>query len=157
MIKKPPQRWPRQLSRNPIDDDPFRIGLFNEHLLSELGRSAIEGLGGGVCEVFDHGKKVGATLPRGLAVIVEQIFVRCLRMMPWLSQTQTSEGVYVMSKPTYAIYCGRQTRGNVDQALSGMLDAVRKPSKLTATLKRRALKNKAPRKSSSLALPQPPS
>ncbi len=37
----------------------------------------------------------------------------------------------------------RQATDNFDQDLSGMLDALRKPLKLTATLKRRALKNKA--------------
>jgi hypothetical protein len=42
--------------------------------------------------------------------------------------------------PTYR---ERQTTNNLDQSLSDMLDALRKPLKLTATLKRRALKSKA--------------
>ncbi len=52
-----------------------------------------------------------------------------------------------MSKQAPASYCERQTADNLDQVLSGMLDALRKPLKMTATLKRRALKNKAAGKS----------
>ena len=44
-----------------------------------------------------------------------------------------------MSKPAPTTY-------DFDQGLSGALDALRKPLKLTATLKRRALRNKAPEK-----------
>ena len=47
-----------------------------------------------------------------------------------------------MLKPAPTTDCDRQATDNLDQALSGMLDALRKPLKLTATLKRRALKNK---------------
>jgi hypothetical protein len=57
------------------------------------------------------------------------------------------EEVYAMPRPQPMTYCGPQTKDNLDQMLSGMLDALRKPPKLTATLKRRALKNKATRKS----------
>jgi hypothetical protein len=52
-----------------------------------------------------------------------------------------------MSKPAQGPYCERQTTDNLDQVLSGMLDALRKPLKMTATLKRRALKSKAAGKS----------
>jgi hypothetical protein len=43
--------------------------------------------------------------------------------------------------------CGLQTKDDIDQRLSSMLEALRKPPKLTATLKRRALKHKATGKS----------
>lgn len=48
-----------------------------------------------------------------------------------------------MSKSVPESYYERQMGENLDQALSDMLDALRKPLKLTATLKRRALKNRA--------------
>jgi hypothetical protein len=47
-----------------------------------------------------------------------------------------------MIKPASSEYCEQQTRDNLDHALKGKLNAPRKPLKLTATLKRRALKNK---------------
>jgi hypothetical protein len=47
-----------------------------------------------------------------------------------------------MTKPASSGYWEQQTSDNLDQALKGMLMALRKPLKLTATLKRRALKNK---------------
>jgi hypothetical protein len=55
--------------------------------------------------------------------------------------------MYVMSKPEPVPYFEPQTTDNLDLRLSGMLDSLRKPLKLTATLKRRALKNKAGEKS----------
>jgi len=62
--------------------------------------------------------------------------------MPRLLLTHASEAVRVMSKLVPTKYCERQATENFDQALSGMLGALRKPFKLTATLKQRALKNK---------------
>jgi hypothetical protein len=58
-----------------------------------------------------------------------------------------------MTKPASSGYF-QQTRDNVDQALEGMLDALRKPLKPTATLKRRALKSKATGKSAIVNLSQ---
>jgi hypothetical protein len=57
-----------------------------------------------------------------------------------LVTTHAGEDVCTMPRPEPTTYRGRQTKDNLDQALSSMLDALRKPSKLTATLKRRALK-----------------
>jgi hypothetical protein len=53
--------------------------------------------------------------------------------------------MHVMSK--LEPYFGPQTTDSLDLGLGGMLDALRKPSKLTATLRRRALKKKAGGKS----------
>jgi hypothetical protein len=55
--------------------------------------------------------------------------------------------VNVMSKSVPAPCRERWTTEDLDQGLSNMLDSLRKPLKLTATLKRRALKNKAGEKS----------
>jgi hypothetical protein len=52
-----------------------------------------------------------------------------------------------MSKPGPTAYHEQRTTKDTDQAWSGMLDALRKPLKLTATLKRRALKTKTGGKS----------
>jgi len=52
-----------------------------------------------------------------------------------------------MSKSEPVPYFEPQTTDNLDLGLSGMLDSLRKPLKLTATLKRRALKTKAGEKS----------
>jgi hypothetical protein len=57
------------------------------------------------------------------------------------------EDVCAMPRPEPTTHCGPQTKDHLDQVLSSMLDALRKPPKLTATLKRRALKNKAAGKS----------
>jgi hypothetical protein len=70
--------------------------------------------------------------------------------MPGLSPPEASEAAHVMSKPAPTIYREGQTPSSFDPALSSMLDALRKPSKLTATLKRRALKNKVSRKSATI-------
>jgi hypothetical protein len=51
-------------------------------------------------------------------------------------------GVYFMSRLMPKKSGERPATNNLDRALSDMLDALRKPQKLTATLKRRALKNK---------------
>jgi hypothetical protein len=56
--------------------------------------------------------------------------------------THAGEDVCAMPRPEPTTYCGPQTKDNLDQALSSILDALRKPSKLTATLKRRALKHR---------------
>jgi hypothetical protein len=50
-------------------------------------------------------------------------------------------GANTMTEPTSSERCDQQSKDNADQAL-GMLNDLRKPLKLTATLKRRALKNK---------------
>jgi len=47
-------------------------------------------------------------------------------------------------------YREQRTIEDLDQGLSNMLDSLRKPLKLTATLKRRALKNKAGEKSAAV-------
>jgi hypothetical protein len=47
-----------------------------------------------------------------------------------------------MIEPTSPEHCEQQSKDNADQALQGILNDLRKPLKLTATLKRRALKNK---------------
>jgi hypothetical protein len=57
------------------------------------------------------------------------------------------EAESAMMKPASPAYCGQPTMDNLDQALKGMLLVLRKPLKLTATLKRRALKNNAASKS----------
>jgi hypothetical protein len=54
--------------------------------------------------------------------------------------------MYVMSKSALEPYFEPQTTHKLDLGLSAMLDSLRKPPKLTATLKRRALKNKAGKK-----------
>jgi hypothetical protein len=56
-----------------------------------------------------------------------------------------------MTKPASTTECEQQTTDDFDQVLNGMLSSLRKPSKLTATLKRRALKNKAKGKSAIIA------
>jgi hypothetical protein len=56
-----------------------------------------------------------------------------------------------MTKPVSSAYC-QQTRDDLDQALEGMRDALRKPLKPTATLKRRALKRKVAGKSAIVIL-----
>jgi hypothetical protein len=48
-----------------------------------------------------------------------------------------------MSKRGPTRYCERQVTESFDQVSRGMLDALRKPLKLTATLKRRSLRKKA--------------
>jgi hypothetical protein len=53
----------------------------------------------------------------------------------------------VMSKREPVPYFEPQTTDNLDLRLGSMLDSLRRPLKLTATLKRRALKNKACEKS----------
>jgi hypothetical protein len=63
-------------------------------------------------------------------------------MMPGIWSTQTSEIAFVMSKPAPTSCREQGTTKDVDQAWSVMLDALRKPLKPTATLKRRALKIK---------------
>jgi len=50
--------------------------------------------------------------------------------------------VGVMLKSGPALFRERQTTNNLDQGSRAMLDALRKPLKLTAALKRRALKKK---------------
>jgi hypothetical protein len=55
--------------------------------------------------------------------------------------------MHVMSKLVPESYFDPQTTDNLDLGLGGLLDSLRKPSKLTATLKRRALKKKAGGKS----------
>jgi hypothetical protein len=62
--------------------------------------------------------------------------------MLWRLASSNTETAYIMPKLAPTSYSEQQTTGNLDQALSGMLDAMRKPLKLTATLKRRALKRK---------------
>jgi len=54
-----------------------------------------------------------------------------------------------MTKPSPTTHCERQPSDNFDQALNSMLmlNALRKPLKLTATLKRRALKKPSTAKS----------
>lgn len=52
-----------------------------------------------------------------------------------------------MSKSEPVPYFEPQTTDNLDLGLSAVLDSLRKPLKLTATLKRRALKTKAGEKS----------
>jgi len=51
--------------------------------------------------------------------------------------------MHVMSKLAPEPYFDPQTTDNLDLGLGGLLASLRKPSKLTATLKRRALKKKA--------------
>jgi len=64
-------------------------------------------------------------------------------MMVFPTGTQTSETVYAMAKPVPTT-CGEQQAANeLDQRLKDLLNALRKPVKPTATLQRRALKNKA--------------
>ena len=58
-----------------------------------------------------------------------------------LTGNTVNEVESAMTKPVSLAYC-RQTRDDLDQALKGMRDALRKPLKPTATLKRRALKKK---------------
>jgi hypothetical protein len=48
----------------------------------------------------------------------------------------------VMPESEPPAYIGRQTIDNLDLTLRSRLDALRKPLKLTATLKRRALRDK---------------
>jgi hypothetical protein len=48
-----------------------------------------------------------------------------------------------MTKPASLGYCEQQATENLDQAMERMRNVLRKPLKLTATLKRRALKNRA--------------
>jgi hypothetical protein len=57
-----------------------------------------------------------------------------------------------MTKPVSSAYCQR-TRDDLDQALKGMRDALRKPLKPTATLKRRALKKKVAGKPAIVSCP----
>jgi hypothetical protein len=68
-------------------------------------------------------------------------------MMIGLLPTPASEALYIMLKSTPTTYCEQRETDNADQALRGMLDTLRKPLKLTATLRRRALKRKVDGKS----------
>ena len=67
-------------------------------------------------------------------------------MMVWLLVIHAGK-IMVMSKSAPEPYFEPQTTDNLDLGLGGMLASLRKPLKLTATLKRRALKNKAGGKS----------
>jgi hypothetical protein len=58
-----------------------------------------------------------------------------------------------MTKPASSGYCGQQASDHLDHALKSKLDVLRKPLKLTATLKRRALKNKV---AGNMAIVSPP-
>jgi hypothetical protein len=77
-----------------------------------------------------------------LAICFAQTFAGCERMMLQLLLKLMCGVVYIMSRLGPKKYCEPQITDNSDRALSEMLDALRKPLKLTATLKRRALRNK---------------
>jgi hypothetical protein len=99
------------------------------------------------CSILITGGNRRKVAKSRLAVFFEQIFSGCWCMIRWLLIIHADGIVNIMSKPVPESYYERQTGENLDQALSGMLDALRKPLKLTATLKRRALKNRADEKS----------
>jgi hypothetical protein len=80
-------------------------------------------------------------------VVFEQIIAECGRMISSPLIIQATEIMYVMSKQAPVPYFEPQTTDNLDLGLSGMPESLRKPLKLTATLKRRALKTKAGEKS----------
>jgi hypothetical protein len=99
-----------------------------------------------ICRVgsarFDRMKKSAQLCKRRLAVSFEQTFAGCRRMVVQLVLIHPSGVVYIMSRLAPKKHCERQATDNFDRSLSDMLDGLRKPPKLTATLKRRALKNK---------------
>jgi hypothetical protein len=56
------------------------------------------------------------------------------------------EVVSVMPRSVPSKYCDQQVTDHLEQALSRVREALREPLKLTATLKRRALKHKTAEK-----------
>jgi hypothetical protein len=64
-------------------------------------------------------------------------------MIAWLMIIHPNQMVGVMLKSEPASYRERQTINDLDQGSRALLDALRRPLKLTAALKRRALKKKA--------------
>ncbi|MGA2056319.1 MAG: hypothetical protein ABSG88_13500 [Bradyrhizobium sp.] len=64
-------------------------------------------------------------------------------MIAWLMIIHPNQMVGVMLKSEPASYRERQTINDLDQESRALLDALRRPLKLTAALKRRALKKKA--------------
>jgi hypothetical protein len=77
-----------------------------------------------------------------LPVAFEQTFAGCRRIMSRAIAKSGEGAVGIMSKPVPAKDRKPHAADNLDQAISGRHDPLRKPLKLTATLKRRALKNK---------------
>jgi hypothetical protein len=127
-------------------DEVFPGSHSSEGLLSERGRCAIE-LAWDVWAILIAGGNHRYFVKSGLRSFLNRFLQDAGAWSLWLLIIHAKESVSVMPKPAPASYCERKTTDNLDQALSGMLDALRKPLKMTATLKRRALKNKAAGKS----------
>jgi hypothetical protein len=60
----------------------------------------------------------------------------------FLNSNPSERGVSVMAKPVPTTYDKRRAANELDQRSKDLLGALRKPLKPTATLRRRALKNK---------------
>jgi hypothetical protein len=102
-----------------------------------------------VCEEYsEQARRFGCTnfVPPGLRSFLNR-FLRDAGALSIAVDYSCGKIVNTMSKSVPESHYERQTGENLDRALSDMLYALRKPLKLTATLKRRALKNRAGEKS----------
>jgi hypothetical protein len=86
-------------------------------------------------------EKVSAS--RAKAFFIERLILRSGCMMLFLRATKVSKWGRAMAKPVPTKCVELQTANELDQRSKDLLSDLRKPLKPTATLRRRALKNKA--------------